>query len=62
MYEMYYLLSGLTIKEIMTFNPVVTAEALDTVEKVALLMLDKGFGGFSLLCWADDELCGSLIN
>jgi len=61
MYEMYYLLSGLTIKDIMRPNPV-TAEALDTVEKVALLMLDKGFGGFSLLCWAGDELCGSLIS
>jgi len=50
-HELYYLLSELKIKDIMTPNPV-TVKALDTVEKVALLMLEKSFGGLPVV---DDD-------
>lgn len=48
MHEMYYLLSELKIKDIMTSNPV-TVDPMDTVENVALLMLEKGFGGLPVV-------------
>ena len=60
MHEMYYLLSELKIKDIMTPNPL-TVEALDTVEKVALLMLEKGFGGFPVVD-ADKKLIGIITD
>jgi len=60
MHEMYYLLSELKIKDIMTPNPV-TVEALDTVEKVALLMLEKGFGGLPVVD-ADKKLIGIITD
>jgi acetoin utilization protein AcuB len=60
MYEMYYLLSELKIKDIMTPSPV-TVEALDTVEKVALLMLEKGFGGLPVVD-ADRKLIGIITD
>jgi acetoin utilization protein AcuB len=60
MHEVYYLLSELKIKDIMTPNPV-TVEALDTVEKVALLMLEKGFGGLPVVD-ADRKLVGIITD
>ena len=60
MHEIYYLLSELKIKDIMTPNPV-TVEALDTVEKVALLMLEKGFGGLPVVD-ADRRLIGIITD
>ena len=60
MYEIYYLLSELKIKDIMTPNPR-TVEALDTVEKVALLMLEKGFGGLPVVD-ADKKLIGIITE
>lgn len=44
MHELYYLLSELKIKSIMTPNPV-TVSPTDTVETVAMLMEERGFGG-----------------
>ena len=60
MHEMYYLLSELKIKDIMTPNPV-TVEALDTVERVALLMLEQGFGGLPVVD-ADRKLIGIITD
>ena len=60
MHEMYYLLSEIKIKDIMTPNPV-TVGALDTVEKVALLMLEKGFGGLPVVD-ADEKLIGIITD
>jgi acetoin utilization protein AcuB len=60
MHEIYYLLSELKIKDIMTPNPV-TVGALDTVEKVALLMLEKSFGGLPVVD-ADKKLIGIITD
>ncbi len=60
MHEMYYLLSELKIKDIMTPNPV-TVDPLDTVENVALLMLEKGFGGLPVVD-ADRKLVGIITD
>ena len=60
MHEMYYLLSELKIKDIMTPNPV-TVEALDTVEKIALLMLEQGFGGLPVVD-AERKLIGIITD
>ena len=60
MHEIYYLLSELKIKDIMTPDPV-TVEAFDTVEKVALLMLEKGFGGLPVVD-SDKKLIGIITD
>lgn len=51
MHELYYLLSELKVKDIMTKNPV-CAVAKDSVEGVALAMTEKGFGGMPVV---DDD-------
>jgi acetoin utilization protein AcuB len=51
MHELYYLLSELKVKDIMTRAPV-CAKANDSVEAVSLVMMDKGFGGMPVV---DDE-------
>lgn len=48
MHELYYLLSELKIKDIMTAKPT-TIGPLDTVETVAMLMEDGGFGGLPVV-------------
>jgi acetoin utilization protein AcuB len=48
MHELYYLLSELKIKDIMTKSPV-CAEAGDSVEGVALIMMERGFGGMPVV-------------
>jgi len=60
MHEVYYLLSELKIKDIMTPNPL-TVEELDTVERVALLMLEKGFGGLPVVD-SDRKLIGIITD
>ena len=60
MHEVYYLLSELKIKDIMTPNPVTVGE-LDTVEKVALLMLEKDIGGLPVVD-ADGKLIGIITQ
>ena len=55
-HEMYYLLSELKIKDIMTPNPL-TIGPTDTVENGALLMQEKGFGGLPVV---DDK--GKLVG
>ncbi|MDR1360099.1 MAG: CBS and ACT domain-containing protein [Deltaproteobacteria bacterium] len=47
-HEMYYLLSELKIRDIMTKDPVCAGEN-DSVEGVALLMLEKRFGGMPVV-------------
>lgn len=56
MHELYYLLSELKIKSIMTPNPT-TVSPTDTVESVAMLMEEHGFGGIPVV---DDE--GKLVG
>lgn len=56
MHELYYLLSELKIKSIMTPNPV-TVSPTDTVETVAILMEERGFGGVPVV---DDD--GKLVG
>lgn len=51
MHELYYLLSEIKIRDIMT-KKVTTIRASETVEKAAVLMLEGGFGGLPVL---DDE-------
>jgi acetoin utilization protein AcuB len=48
MHELYYLLSELKVKDIMTKAPV-CAEAGDSVEGVALVMMERGFGGMPIV-------------
>ena len=59
MHELYYLLSELKIKDIMTPNPV-TIGPTDTVESVAMLMEEKGFGGLPVV--QDDKLVGIITD
>ena len=47
-HELYYLLSELKVKSIMTRNPV-TVTTEESVEKVALLMEEQGFGGIPVV-------------
>jgi len=47
-HEMYYLLSELKLKSIMTKNPV-SVKATDTVERAALLMTEKRIGGLPVV-------------
>lgn len=48
MHELYYLLSELKIKDIMTPNPV-TIGPLATVESAAMIMEEAGFGGLPVV-------------
>lgn len=48
MHELYYLLSELKVKDIMTPEPV-TVNTSDTVERVALLMEEKSIGSLPVL-------------
>lgn len=48
MHELYYLLSEIKIKDIMTKRPVTIRED-ETVEKAAVLMLEGNFGGLPVL-------------
>jgi acetoin utilization protein AcuB len=62
MNELYYLLFELKIKDIMTPNPV-TVGPLDTVEQVALLMLEKDlFPGGLPVVDADKKLIGIITD
>ena len=56
MHELYYLLSEIKVRDIMTPDPV-TVEVRDTVERVALLMEERAIGGLPVV---DDE--GSLVG
>ena len=56
MHELYYLLSEIKVRDIMTPDPV-TVEVRDTVERVALLMQERAIGGLPVV---DDE--GSLVG
>ncbi len=59
MREMLYLLSELKIKSIMTVNPIcVTPE--DSIDKVAILMEEKAFGGFPVT--ENDKLVGIISD
>ena len=51
MHELYYLLSEIKVRDIMTPDPV-TVEVRDTVERVALLMEERAIGGLPVV---DDE-------
>lgn len=53
MHELYYLLSEIKVRDIMTPDPV-TVEVRDTVERVALLMEERAIGGLPVV---DDEGC-----
>ena len=59
MHELYYLLSELKIKDVMTINPI-CVKPDDTVETVAMLMEDKGFGGLPVV--EDDKLVGIITD
>ena len=48
MHELYYLLSELKVKDIMTKKPV-CARADDSVEGVALVLMERGFGGMPVV-------------
>lgn len=48
MHELYYLLSELKVKDIMTKNPV-CARQNDSVEGVALVLMERGFGGMPVV-------------
>ena len=48
MYEMHYLLAEIKAKDIMTKQPV-TIKPTDTVEKAAMIMLDKKIGGLPVV-------------
>lgn len=56
MHELYYLLSEIKVKDIMTRDPICVRPD-DTVEKVALLMIEKRIGGMPVV---DEE--GKLIG
>lgn len=60
MHELYYLLSELKIKTIMTSKPV-TVSPLDTVETVAMLMEEHGFGGVPVVD-EDHKLVGIISD
>ena len=51
MHELYYLLSEIRVRDIMTPDPI-TVHAHDTVERVALLMQEKAIGGVPVV---DDD-------
>ena len=56
LHEMYYLLSEMKVKEVMTPNPICLYET-DTLAKAALVMLEKRISGLTIL---DEE--GNLVG
>ena len=56
MYEMHYLLAGIKARDIMTPNPV-TISPIDTVEKAAMMLLDRKFSGLPVV-----EESGKLVG
>jgi acetoin utilization protein AcuB len=60
MHELYYLLSEIKIKDIMT-KKVVTIRQDETVEKAAVLMLEGHFGGLPVLD-DDDRVVGIITD
>ncbi len=60
MHELYYLLSELKVKDIMTRNPV-CAQKTDSVEGVALMMTEKRFGGMPVVD-EENRVCGIITD
>ena len=60
MHELYYLLSELKVKDIMTKNPHCAREK-DSVEGVALILMEKGFGGMPVVD-DDNKLVGIITE
>ena len=60
MHELYYLLSEVKVKEIMTADPISVYET-DAVDAAALLMENKGIGGLPVLN-ASGELVGIITD
>lgn len=56
MHEIYYLLSEIKVKDIMTREPLVV-RVDDSVEEAALIMLEKHIGGLPVVDWS-----GSLVG
>ena len=59
-HELYYLLSKIKVKEVMTKNPI-TITPTDTVEKAAVIMLEKKISGLPVLDKAG-ELVGIMTQ
>ncbi len=55
-HELYYLLSEIKVKDIMTVDPLVTSPT-NTVENAAMMMIEKDFGGLPVV---DDD--GKLVG
>ncbi|WP_243544764.1 CBS domain-containing protein [Pseudodesulfovibrio tunisiensis] len=60
MHELYYLLSEIKIKNIMTKKPMTIRED-ETVEKAAVMMLENNFGGLPVVD-ENDRLCGIITD
>lgn len=60
MHELYYLLSEIKIKDIMTKNPV-SVKPGETVEKAAILMMNHNFGGMPVVD-DEDKVVGIITN
>ena len=58
MHELYYLLSEVKVKDIMTSDPV-TVYDTDAVDAAALLMENKGIGGLPGSLWASSPIMTS---
>jgi len=59
-HELHYLLAELQVKDIMTKDPI-TASPYDTVERVAVMMLDKHIGGLPVVD-SDGKLVGIITE
>jgi acetoin utilization protein AcuB len=59
-HEMYYLLSEIKVKDIMTLNPATLTDE-DTIERAALLMLKMKVSGFPIVD-ADQKLVGLITE
>lgn len=59
MHELYYLLSEIKVKDIMTPEPI-TVNTRDTVERVAMLMEEKSIGGLPVI--DDDGILAGIIT
>ena len=60
MHELYYLLSEIKIKDIMT-KKVMTIKETETVEKAAVIMLENNFGGLPVVD-EDNKLVGIITD
>ena len=60
MHELYYLLSELKTKDVMSKKPVCAKET-DSVESIARLMMEKRFGGLPIVN-ADNQLVGIITD